>query len=143
MNQICDALELLTAQHEEIDELCERIARYRDAAAFDELADKLPTHLALEQELFYPNIEMAQEVRAELIAEHVAIKRILGQLVWMGVEDEDFGDLFGQLGELLLGHTAYQEDHLFTAVAESMPADRLAALCSDLQQFETFTAVAA
>jgi hypothetical protein len=142
MNQICDALELLTAQHEEIDELCERIARYRDAAAFDELADKLPTHLAVEQELFYPNIDMAQEVRAELIAEHVAIKRLLGQLVWMGVEDEDFGELFSQLGELLLGHTAYQEDHLFTAFAETMPADRLAALCSVLQQFDTFAVAA-
>lgn len=142
MTQICDALELLTAQHEEIDELCERIARYRDAAAFDELADKLPTHLALEQELFYPTIPIAQEVRAELIAEHVAIKRLLGQLVWMGIEDEDFGDLFAQLGELLLGHTAYQEDHLFTAVAETMPADRLAALCDELQQFDTIAVAA-
>ena len=142
MTQICDALELLTAQHEEIDQLCERIARYRDGAAFDELSDKLPTHLGVEQELFYPSIQLAPEVHAELIAEHVAIKRLLGQLVWMGIEDEDFGDLFGQLGELLLGHTSYQEDHLFTAVAEAMPADHLAALGDQLQQFDAIALAA-
>ena len=85
---------------------------------------------------------MGPEVAAELFAEHVAIKRLLGQLVWLGVEDEDFGDLFAQLGELLLGHTAYQEDHLFTSVAETMPADRLAALCNDLQQFDTIAVAA-
>ena len=144
MNQIRDALELLTAQHEELDELCERIARCRDAAAFDELADKLPTHLALEQELFYPVVKqhMPAEVLAELLAEHVAIKRLLSQLVWCGVEDEDFDVLFAQLGELLLGHAAYQEDHLFTTVAEAMPADRLAALGDQLQHFDTIAVAA-
>ena len=144
MNQIRDALELLTAQHEELDELCERISRTRDAAAFDELADKLPTHLALEQELFYPVVKqhMPGDVHAELLAEHLAIKRLLAQLVWCGVEDEDFDTLFAQLGELLLGHAAYQEDHLFTTVAEAMPADRLAALCDQLQHFDNIAVAA-
>lgn len=144
MNQIRDALELLTAQHEELDELCERIVRSRDAKSFDELADKLATHLALEQELFYPVAKqhMPGEVLEELLAEHVAIKRLLSQLVWCGVEDEDFDLMFAQLGELLLGHAAYQEDHLFTTVAELMPAERLAALCDQLHHFDTFAAAA-
>jgi len=145
MNQIRDALELLTAQHEDIDELCERVTRSRDAATFAALADRLTIHLALEQELFYPVIAGAvpADVMTELLAEHVAIKRILAKLVWLGVEDEDFSMLFSQLGELLIGHAAWQEDQLFRTAAESLSAARLAAIGAQLQAFATNVAAAA
>lgn len=145
MNHIRDALELLTAQHEELDELCDRVTRSRDAATFGELADKLTTHLAVEQELFYPVIagHVSADIMTELMAEHVAIKRVLAKLVWLGVEDEDFSMLFSQLGELLLGHVSWQEEQLFTTAAEALSTDRLADLGDQVQAFETSVAAAA
>src|SRR4051794_7257674 len=130
MNQIRDALELLTAQHQELDELCDRVARSRDAGAFDELADKLTTHLAAEQELLYPLVarHVTNEVMSELLTEHIAIKRLLSELVWLGVHDDEFAELFTQMGDLLIGHAAWQEDELFTCAAEKIPSDRLADL---------------
>jgi hypothetical protein len=145
MNQIRDALELLTAQHEELDELCERVSRSHDDVMFAELADKLINHLALEQELFYPAIaeQLSAEVMSELMTEHVAIKRILAKLVWLGVEDEEFSLLFVQLRDLLLGHAAWQEDQLFATAAETLSAERLADLGDRLQAFDSIVPVAA
>ncbi|HSD89418.1 MAG TPA: hemerythrin domain-containing protein [Kofleriaceae bacterium] len=145
MNQIRDALELLTEQHADLDELCDQVGASRDATAFAALADKLTHHLALEQELFYPAIaaQLSADVMTELMTEHVTIKRILAKLVWLGVEDEDFSMLFSQLVELLRGHAAWQEDQLFTTAAETLSADRLADLGGRLQAFDSMVAVAA
>ena len=145
MKPIRDALELLTAQHEELDDLCDRIARTRDAAAFDLLAEKLPHHLAVEQELFYPVIgaQLSRAVMDELLAEHVAIKHVLSKLVWLGVEDSEFDELFERLRGLLVGHSAWQEDQLFTRAAESLPPDRLAALCDEVMAFDNAIAAIA
>lgn len=135
MTQIRDALELLTAQHEELDSLFVTVSRTRDAAVFDELSDKLATHLALEQELFTQNAVhpvvarlVPADVMAELRAEQVAMKRLLSELIWIDVDDPEFPELFSALGELMVGHAAWQEDELFTALAESLSRDELEAL---------------
>jgi hypothetical protein len=137
MTPIRDALELLTAQHEQIEDLFEQVRQIGDEYAFVELADKLTTHLALEQELFYPAMQrrLAPQVHDELLAEHAAIKQVLGDLVWLGTHDPDFRPQLERLGDLLVGHAAYQEDELFTAAAESMTRDELATLC---ERFRTF-----
>lgn len=138
MTPIRDALELLTAQHEQIEDLFEQVRQIGDEAAFVELADKLATHLALEQELFYPTIEtqLSPAVHAELLAEHASIKQVLGELVWLGTRDVEFRSKLERLGDLLAGHAAWQEDELFTTAAESMSCDELAALCDRFYSFD-------
>ena len=41
------------------------------------------------------------------------------------------------LGTLLFGHTAWQEEELFTKAAETMSCDELAGLCVALHNFDT------
>jgi hypothetical protein len=139
MRTISDALELLTAQHEEIDELLAKVRETADPAAFDQLSDRVIAHLALEQELFYPVIAatITREVMGEVLLEHVSIKRVLAELVWLGVEDAQFGGLLADLGDLLDGHSSYQEEHLFVVVAEAIPAETLTALGGQLVEHET------
>jgi hypothetical protein len=136
MRDICDALELLTAQHEDIEELVASVQRTLDAATFERLTDKLVAHLATEQELFYPVVApmISRDVLAELLQEHVMIKRILGELVWVGVDDPAFASTLSVLAELVTGHTSWQEDQLFQRVAETMPADQLASLGRQIQK---------
>ncbi|HEY5944308.1 MAG TPA: hemerythrin domain-containing protein [Kofleriaceae bacterium] len=144
MTPIKDALELLTAQHEQIDDLFEQVRQIGDEAAFVELADKLSTHLALEQDVFYPAIakQLSPEVMNELAAEHAAIKHVIGDLVWLGTRDADFRPKLARLGELLDGHSAWQEDELFTAAAETMTSAELAALCDQFYNFDSIAIAA-
>ena len=145
MRPISDALELLTAQHEVIEFLVVQVQQTYDADAFDELTEKLVAHLALEQELFYPAITVAlsSDVEHELVAEHAAIKRVLAEMVWIGVEDPDFGGKLIELSSLLDGHCGYQEDLLFEVVAETLPSDRLATLGDELQSYDSLILLAA
>ena len=138
MRPIRDALELLTAQHEDIEFLIVQVQQTYDSDAFDELSDTLVSHLALEQELFYPAVAcaMSAEIRRELLEEHLAIKRVLAELVWLGVEDRDFGAKMRELAYLLDGHCGYQEEQLFEAVAEALPSEQLTSLCAELKSFD-------
>jgi hypothetical protein len=144
MPPISDALELLTAQHEQIEDLFEQVRQIDDEDAFAELVDKLNAHLALEQQLFYPAIcqRVSNDVMSELLQEHASIKLILADLAWLGTRAPTFRPTFAQLGDLILGHAAWQEDELFTAAAESMTRDELAELCARFYNFNSIAAAA-
>ena len=134
MTRISDALELLTAQHEEIDELLAVVMTSTDAGARDRtlgvLADRLTAHLAIEQELVYPAVATvtAPGIVDELMAEHGEIKRVLAELLWFGLEDPANELRLGVLRGLLDGHCGWQEEQLFTTVAEAMSSRELAGL---------------
>jgi len=143
MSHISDALQLLMKQHEELDDLLERVSS-NDVSCFRELADKLTTHLAIEQELLYPAVKswVSREVMAELINEHIAIKRVLAELVWMGPDDDQFMGKLADLAMLMSGHVAWQEDELYTRATETMSEPDLDALCDLLQSFDEIAAAA-
>lgn len=134
MNRIADVLELLTTQHEEIDRLVAIVMDTPDLEdrhrVLDGLAAKLTTHLAIEQELLYPEAAsfIAKDVHREVMAEHGEIKRILADLLWLEAEGRHFELRLSALRVLLDGHAAWQEDDLFVAIAEHVSPQRLAAL---------------
>jgi hemerythrin HHE cation binding domain-containing protein len=139
MPVITDALELLTAQHEQIEDLYEQVRQIGDDAVLVELADKLTTHLALETEVFYPAVRklVKPAVMAELLAEHAAMKQVIGELQWLSAKDPQFRVTLDRLGTLLFGHSSWQEDELFTKAAESMSCDELAGLCVQFYNFDS------
>jgi hypothetical protein len=144
MPLITDALELLTAQHEQIEDLYEQVRQIGDEAAFVELVDKLSTHLALESELLYPAVKrhLPDPLRDELLAEHAAIRHVLGEMQWHSIKDQTFRTRLDALGVLLFGHTAWQEDELFTKAAETMSCDELASLCVAFHNFDSIAIAA-
>ena len=115
-----ELLDLLTAQHAQIDDLFEFVAMLRDPDALTELADVLGAHLGFEQEVLYTTVSryLGRGVVDELEAAHAAVKRVLAQLVWLGVEDADFAARLAELRDLLDDHIADQEDELFVSVAK-------------------------
>lgn len=128
--QLADVLSLLTRQHDEIEALLVEVTVAAPmpmrASALSELADKLTLHLALEQELLYPATQglVSDEVREELLAEHVEIKRVLADLVWLEREDRRFARKLLALQVLLQWHEAWQEGELFPRIAVGLPATR-------------------
>lgn len=140
------AIELLTMQHDEIDALVAEVSAATTPQArtsiLCELADRLSLHLAVEQELLYPAADplIAPEVRAELFAEHLEIKRILADLIWLGQEDRRFARKLVTLQTLLQWHEAWQETELFERLVQGLPAPRLADLGADVHDWLDRTA---
>jgi hypothetical protein len=141
MDRIADALELLTAQHDEIEQLLSVVSTSASpdtrSRARVELAEKLPIHLALEQELFYPNMSsvISPDVLRELVAEHGEIKRILADLLWSELDDLEVRNEVCSLHDLFEVHRAWQESYLFETVAEARDHDELTSLGGEMHEW--------
>lgn len=146
MNRIADALELLTAQHDDIDTLIAELATSTNPSArnatLSQLVESLTLHLALEQELFYPAVasSLSADVREELRAEHSEIKRILADMLWLESEDARFARKLMALQNLIAWHATWQQEELFVTTAETMSADQLAVLGAQMNAWIDGTA---
>lgn len=137
--QSTDALELLRAQHEEVESLIEDLEASDDpsekAALFGKLADQVAAHAAIEEQLFYPAV-MAKQTRELLIEsteEHLAIKRVIADLLELDVSDEHFAAKLTVVKELIRHHAHdEEEDKLFPLVEKVASKDELAALGGEM-----------
>lgn len=135
MRDTIDALELLTMQHDEVEMLIEQIEDNDDAddkaELFRELADKLAAHSTMEEKLFYPSVmdESTEELLLESTEEHLAVKRVLADMLAMDVEDERFDAKLSVLKEQVRHHARDEEEgELFPKIRRAFSQDELAAL---------------
>src|SRR5688572_17422627 len=88
-----DVLELLASQHDEVDDLIEQLHEGKGdrQALFTELANKLAAHAAVEEKLFYPAVMATgtADLLHESVEEHLAIKRVLADMIAMDLEDDE------------------------------------------------------
>jgi hemerythrin superfamily protein len=137
-----DVLQLLTAQHAEVDALFEKIetGAGNRTALLTELADKLAAHATVEEKVFYPSV-MATSTSDKLhesVEEHLQIKRVLADLVEMKPGDENFKAKLKVLKEDVSHHAHGEEEgKLFPMLRSSLSADELAAIGNEtLAMFE-------
>lgn len=135
MKDTIDALELLTMQHDEVEELLGQIEDNDDvdekAELFRELADKLAAHSTMEEKLFYPSVmsEETQDLLLESTEEHLSVKRLLADMLDLDVEDERFDAKLSVLKEQVRHHARDEEEgELFPKIRRAFSADELAAL---------------
>lgn len=138
-----DVLELLASQHHEVDDLLEKLEQGSGdrQALFMELADKLAAHAAAEEKVFYPSVmtEQTSELLHESVEEHLAVKRILADLITMDMDDEEFDAKLAVLKEQV-SHHAHEEEEgkLFPKLRAALSPDDLAAIGNEyLVAFET------
>jgi len=134
-----DAIELLSSQHDEVDELFSMIEKTRDddrkRAYFEELADKLAAHAKIEEIHFYPAVNAAatRELVVESVEEHLAIKRTLADLLELEPGDEHFAAKLSVLKEQVEHHAREEEEgKLFPKVKKLLDAEQLAALGGEM-----------
>jgi len=134
-----NALELLIEQHDEVDELIAEIEETDDSEAkaqlFEELADKLAAHAKIEETIFYPAVMAAQteEILLESVEEHLAIKRVLADLLELDVEDEHFDAKLSVMKEQIQHHAREEEEgELFPKVKKLLGADQLEGLGGEM-----------
>ena len=90
-----NALELLKEQHDEVEEMFEKIENVtgpRKKALFEKLADALAVHATIEEKHFYPSVkaEQTEELLREAIEEHLSVKRLIADSMKCNPEDEQF-----------------------------------------------------
>ena len=135
-------MELLTSQHDEVDELIEAIESTDDddekAEIFAELADKLAAHAAMEEKLFYPwvHTKQTEEQLFEAAEEHLAIKRVLADMVELAVDDPQFDAKLTVMKEQVRHHARDEEEgELFPKVRKLASRDELEALGAEMLAF--------
>ncbi|HEY4059396.1 MAG TPA: hemerythrin domain-containing protein [Kofleriaceae bacterium] len=141
-----DVLDLLEAQHKEVDELFEQLEKGggNRSSLVHELANKLAAHATVEEKIFYPAV-MAKDTSSmlhESVEEHLAIKRIVADLVQMRLDDASFKAKIKVLKEQVTHHAHKEEEKkLFPIVKAQFSSDERAALGNEvLVMFEELMA---
>jgi hypothetical protein len=132
-----NAIELLKQQHQEVDELIAKLEGDGGdkQALFDELADKLAAHSTIEEKLFYPAViaKQTEEILLESVEEHLAIKRVLADMLELEPDDEHFKAKLSVLKEELEHHAHEEEEkELFPKVKKLMEKDELDGLGNEM-----------
>jgi hemerythrin superfamily protein len=117
-----NAIDLLEAQHREVEDLFSKLEKTKDAAkreaVFVELADSLAIHTTIEERHFYPAVREkgAEEGAFETFEDHLSIKRALNALLDLDVEDDSFDEKLDVLQAEVEHHVEQEEGDLFPRV---------------------------
>lgn len=134
-----DALELLESQHDDVEGLIEEIENADEPdlkqQLFEELADNIAAHSKIEELLFYPAAmaEQTRELLHESTEEHLAVKRVLADMVELDIEDPQWDAKLCVLKETIRHHARDEEEgELFPLVRKLMNKDELQALAGEM-----------
>lgn len=124
-----DALALLTEDHKKAMDLFDRFERIKHtgpdeqrALAAGRVCEALLTHMALEEEIFYPQIRLAlddDEMMAEAEIEHQSAKDLIHDIGAMEGFDDRLSPAMKVLREYVEHHVKEEETEMFPKVQRS------------------------
>lgn len=129
-----NAIKLLDQQH---DEIAAMFARCGDAntpaklqALFEQIADALAIHAKIEEQIFYPIVRATRTdtILLEAVEEHLAIKRVIADLLELAPEDEHYAPKLSVLREQVARHVREERGSLFPKVQKLLNKDQLEAI---------------
>lgn len=136
-----DAIEFLTDQHRETEDLFEQFEQSDDKRKRGEIAKEiiqdLKLHTQLEEEIFYPAVrdalsQMEDEIKEDL-EEHHAVDLLLQELESMDPGDDRFAAKMTVVKEQVEHHVEEEEESLFPSASQEMGEERLQELGKQLQ----------
>ena len=124
-----DAIELLKAQHKEVKGLFKKIEKAEEDEkqdSFEQLADALAVHAAIEEKHFYPATMNArtEELLQEAVEEHLSVKRLIADMD-MSSDDPQFDAKITVLQEQIDHHVEEEEEELFPKVRKMLQKEVL------------------
>jgi hemerythrin superfamily protein len=136
-SHVIDALEVLAEQHDNVDDLFERLraAGGDKRALFDQLADTLAAHSMIEEKLFYPSVmsDETEPLLREAVEDHLEMKRMLAELMDLEFDDDEFDELLGELEDSVSRHARDEEEgKLFPLVRDLLDGEQRATLGNEL-----------
>jgi|SRR5215213_2213503 len=120
------AIELLEADHQEVDGFFDEYENLEDADEKERMTLKiclaLTIHTQIEEEIFYPAARDAIEnakLIDEAIVEHASAKQLIAEIEEMDPSDELYDAKVKVLGEQVRHHVEEEEDELFPEIKSS------------------------
>lgn len=148
------AIKVLEQQHRELEALFDHYERTKSVEArtraFEHVADRFAAHARIEEEIFYPEVygdDVEGELR-EAVEEHLAIKRIVADLLEMEAGDPQFDAKMATIRDLVEHHVKSEEEKLFAMLDDIEPetfvemGERMCSLYRELMSESPRTAVA-
>ncbi len=125
-----DAITMLENQHQEVKALFEKIGKAKGEAKqpiFDQIADALAVHAAIEEKHFYPASKAArtEDLLREAVEEHLGVKRLLADLLELEPSDAQFDAKVQVLQEQVEHHVKEEEGELFPQARKVLSKDEL------------------
>ena len=137
-----EATDYLTRQHREIEQALRDALDADDPAVrrsrFLDIADALILHITSEEQVFYPAVhaEPNEDVLLESLEEHLALKRLIADLLALSGDEVTFQPKLHVLRELAEHHHGDEERKLFPAVREKMDSAARDALGSEMEALQ-------
>jgi hemerythrin-like domain-containing protein len=139
-----DAIELLTADHREVDDLFVRFeragkgAQKRRQQLVAKMVDALSMHAAIEEQVFYPmarqEVPDTNDDVLEALEEHHLVKVTLSELERLDPGDERFVAKVTVLMENVRHHVEEEENELFPEIRNAIGDDRLREIGRELAE---------
>jgi hypothetical protein len=121
-----DAIAMLRADHERVEEMFDRFENVRGAERKEKLVEEicreLEVHTTLEEEIFYPAVREAiddDDLMDEATVEHQSAKELIAQLRAMGAEDDLYDAKVTVLGEYVKHHVKEEQREMFPQARSS------------------------
>lgn len=134
-----DAIEMLTQQHREVDELFERIERSdgdERIQLIGRVCERLTLHTQIEERHFYPFAQSAgiQDLVDHSLEEHGEAKQLISQLLQLKRNDPRVVQLCGQLKDSVQHHVKEEENTFFPRLKSLASVDDLRAVADEMQR---------
>jgi hemerythrin superfamily protein len=137
-----DAIKLIKQHHTQVDELFEEFKSYGDVAdsnmseLFARIADIIAAHATMEERLFYPSVYVGptESKLREAVEEHLAVKRVIADLLDLEPADEQFKAKMKVLEDLFEHHVQEEEQTLLPSVQKLFSKQELDAMGDEMEQ---------
>jgi hemerythrin superfamily protein len=136
-----DAIEMLEQQHREVDAMFKKYEGLGDKATkgkqdlFEQIADALAVHAAIEEKDFYPAVKAkrTEDILLESLEEHLGIKRVIADLLKINASDETFDAKVKVLKEQVEHHVEEERTDLFPKVKKLLDKAELTSIADAMQ----------
>ena len=135
-----NAIKMLKKQHREVEALFKDLEKAKSAGPrrkiFEKVADALAVHASIEERHFYPAVKkkQTQSMILEAAEEHLAVKRVIADLLGMDASDPIFMAKVSVLKEEVQHHVEEEEEELFPKVQKLLDDDELEALADSMTE---------
>lgn len=138
-----DAFTLLKADHgkvagilEKLEGTTERALKTREEL-FTQLKTELDIHTEIEEKIFYPVLEKADEthdITLEAFEEHRLVKQLLGELEAEAKDDEQWTAKFTVLKENIEHHVEEEEGEMFKKARKALSKEEIETLGTRMEK---------
>jgi hemerythrin-like domain-containing protein len=138
-----DAFTLLKADHEKVAGILEKLEGTTERALktreelFTQLKTELDIHTEIEEKIFYPVLEKADEthdITLEAFEEHRLVKQLLGELEAEAKDDEQWTAKFTVLKENIEHHVEEEEGEMFKKARKALSKEEIETLGTRMEK---------